>query len=56
MKEWPCDITKLYEFSSCIDEFGQPDALEYHTNVDFRVRRSRFLEVSLPSDNNVHNL
>lgn len=27
------------------DEFGQPDALEYHMNVDSRLRQSRFLEV-----------
>lgn len=27
------------------DEFGQPDALEYHMNVDSHLRQSRFLEV-----------
>ena len=31
------------------DEFGQPDALEYHMNVESHLRQSRFLEVSIIS-------
>ena len=28
-----------------LDEFGEPDAIEYHMSVEPYLRRSRFLEV-----------